>query len=77
MKSNTTQAAGSPRIIKAMAIAMAALVAQGCASAPDRSAQGPVLKCHRIGAKFRQSCAPVAEASRATPAPQASGATQS
>jgi hypothetical protein len=56
---------------RGIALAAVVLVTQGCATAPELNAKGPQLKCHRIGAKFRQSCSPVIEASPSTPASHA------
>jgi hypothetical protein len=71
MKCNSGLVSGSLRIACGIAIATVALVLQGCATAPDLSAQGPQFKCHRIGAKFRQSCSPVIEASPSAPSAHA------
>jgi hypothetical protein len=71
MDRNSGVVAVSLRMAQGIALAVAVLVAPGCATAPDPIANGPQLKCHRIGAKFRQSCAPVIEASPSTPASHA------
>jgi hypothetical protein len=71
MNCNPGLISGPLRIACGIAIATAALLVQGCATAPDLNAQGPQFKCHRIGAKFRQSCSAVVEASPYAPSARA------
>jgi hypothetical protein len=46
------------RTTRALALALMAAGAQGCSTTPDLTAKDQDVNCHRIGARFRHSCAP-------------------